>query len=98
MDKVIYLNNLYDYYGVLLNERQQEIFKYYYFDNLSLSEISENENISRNAISKQLKNICLKLNDYETKLGLYKKTQELNKIIANLDKETNKKIKEIIGG
>ena len=39
MKKEIYYNNLFDYYGELLTEKQQEYFKYYYFDNLSLSEI-----------------------------------------------------------
>ena len=57
MEKEIYYNNLFDYYGELLNEKQQEYFKYYYFDNLSLSEIADNLNLSRNAIHKQLKQI-----------------------------------------
>lgn len=42
MDKVIYLSNLFDYYGKLLSEKKQNYFKDYYFKNLSLSEISEN--------------------------------------------------------
>ena len=42
MQKQILLTILYDYYGVLLTEKQQNYFKDYYFNNLSLSEISEN--------------------------------------------------------
>ena len=55
MDKVIYLINLFDYYGELLTPKQQAYFKDYYFNNLTLSEIAENENVSRNAIHKQIK-------------------------------------------
>ena len=50
-----YVIVLYDYYGELFNDKQKEYFEYYYFDNLSLQEISENLNISRNAIHKSLR-------------------------------------------
>ena len=73
MDNRIYLINLYDYYGDLLTDKQKEYFEDYYFDNLSLAEISENNNISRNAIHKQLKEVTLKLENYEKKLMLFQK-------------------------
>ena len=52
---------------------QKKYFEEYYFNNLSLSEISENEGKSRNAIHKNIKNVVSKLYDYEEKLGLYKR-------------------------
>ena len=55
MDKTIYLSNLFDYYGELLTDKQQAYFKDYYFNNLTLSEIAENEDVSRNAVHKQVK-------------------------------------------
>ena len=55
MDKRNYLIILYDFYGELLNDKQKECFEDYYFNNLSLGEISENYDISRNAIHKTLK-------------------------------------------
>ena len=55
MEKEVYLTILFDYYGKLLTEKQQRYFSYYYFDNLSLGEIKDNLNISRNAIHTQLK-------------------------------------------
>ena len=73
MDNRIYLINLYDYYSELLTDKQREYFEDYYFDNLSLAEISENNNISRNAIHKQLKEVTLKLENYEEKLMLFQK-------------------------
>jgi predicted DNA-binding protein YlxM (UPF0122 family) len=72
---------LYDYYGELLSEIQREYFEEYYFDNLSLSEISENLSVSRNAIHKSLKNIESLLFDYEDKLKIYYKTNKIEEII-----------------
>ena len=55
MEDLVVLGILFDYYGELLNDKQKEYFKSYYFDNLSLQEISDNMNVSRNAVSKELK-------------------------------------------
>jgi len=55
MEETIHLNNLYDYYKELLTEKQKQYFEDYYQNNLTLSEIAENNNISRNAVHKQLK-------------------------------------------
>ena len=96
MDNRIYLINLYDYYSELLTLKQKEYFEDYYFDNLSLAEISENENISRNAVHKQLKETIAKLENYEKKLKLYQKGLEIKEIIKNLDKKTKEQIEELI--
>ena len=52
IDRLLYLNNLYDLYGSLLTNKQQIYFKEYCFNNLSYGEISEKYGISRNAIFK----------------------------------------------
>lgn len=72
---------LYDYYESLLSNKQKEYFSLYYFDNLSLSEISENIGVSRNAIHKSLKSIETLLLDYEDKLKIYNKTMKIEEII-----------------
>ena len=59
---------LYDYYGELLTDLQKEYFEDYYFSNLSLSEIAENNNVSRNAVHNQIKVCEEKLENYEEKL------------------------------
>ena len=82
-NKILYLNDLYDYYGVLLNEKQQEYFEDYYFNNLTLSEIAENNSISRNAIHKQIKEAESKLETFENKLGLLNKKKEIQNIIKD---------------
>ena len=88
MEKLIYLNNLYDIYGVLLTKKQQTYFEEYYFNNLSYGEISEKYNISRNASFRQLKIIEEKLLDYEEKLKIFYKKEKLNVIINNIDDST----------
>lgn len=90
MEKLLYLNNLYDLYRELLTVKQQKYFEEYFFDNLSFGEIAEKYKISRNAAFKQLKVIEEKLLDYEEKLKLYYKKTKINDIIKEIE---DKKIK-----
>ena len=92
-EEELYLVTLYDYYKGLLTLKQRHYFEDYFFDNLSLSEIGENYSISRNAVSSQLLKIKEKLLEYENILNLYKKNEEIKKI---LDSETFKKIEDLI--
>ena len=85
MENRDYLIILYDYYGELLKEDDKVYFEDYYFDNLSLGEIAENESVSRNAIHKHIKNAEIKLLEYEEKLNLYKKECELKRKINNIE-------------
>lgn len=96
MDKKIYLNNLYDYYGSLFTDKQQRYFEDYYFADLSLSEIAENNQVSRNAVHGQIKIVEEKLLFYEEKLKLYEKSLKIKDLIQGLDQETRKKIEEWI--
>lgn len=95
MDERIYLIDLYDIYGELLDDKKKEYFESYYFDNLSLGEISENLDVSRNGVHKQLKVIEDKLKFYEEKLGLYKKRKELRSIIDICSDEIKEKLEKI---
>ena len=81
MKERIYLNNLYDIYGELLDSKKKEYFEMYYFDNLSLQEISDNLGVSRNAIFKKIKNAEAKLLFYEEILELFNKKEVLNEVI-----------------
>lgn len=81
MEDRVYIISLYDYYGKLLTEKQQNYFEDYYFDNLTMEEIAENDDVSKNAISKQLINIKEKLNYYESILKLYSNKLEIEKVL-----------------
>ena len=90
-----YLIILYDFYGELFNEKQKLYFENYYLENLSLSEISENLGVSRNAIHKVIQSMEEKLLFYEEKLELYKKNKIIYDIINLVDDD---KIKEMLKG
>lgn len=87
MDKQDKLILLFDYYGDLLSDLQKNYFESYYFDNLSLAEIGENYNVSRNAVSKDLKLATEKLNNFEDKLKIISRDDKLRKIICKLDND-----------
>ncbi len=92
----LYLISLYDIYGDLLTEKQREYFEDYYFNNLTLSEMSENYEVSRNAIHKQLKETETKLNKYENTLSILKKNERIKDIIKNCDEKIKEDILEIL--
>lgn len=96
MDKTIYYNNLYDYYGSLLTDKQREYFEDYYFNDLSLAEIAEKLNVSRNAAHGQIKNVIEKLDYYEESLKLYEKQLKIMKILDKVDMKIKKEIEELI--
>lgn len=97
MENRDYLIILYDYYGELLSDDNRKYFEDYYFDNLSLSEIAENNSISRNAVHKHIKSTEEKLMFYEEKLKLYEKEKIIRKKLENIkDGDLRKKILEIL--
>lgn len=81
---------LYDIYGSLLTLKQRTYFEEYYFKNLTLSEISNKYNISRNAIHKQIKISEEKLIELENILKINKKDKLLKEIIDNIKDESVK--------
>lgn len=96
MDRKIYLNNLYDYYYLLFTDKQREYYEAYYFNDLSLAEIAENNNVSRNAVHGQIKNVEEKLEFYEKALGLYSKSIKIKELITEVDSDIKKQIEELI--
>ena len=88
MEKNIHISMLLETYGKLLTEKQYDVIDLYYNQNLSLSEIAEEEDITRQGVRKNLVDAENKLLDYEKKLQLLKQKQERNKIIEELLKET----------
>ncbi|HOK39954.1 MAG TPA: sigma factor-like helix-turn-helix DNA-binding protein [bacterium] len=66
---------LFDIYKNILTEKQQNIFQLYYDNDYSEKEIAKELNVSKQYISKTLKIIEKKLEDYEKKLKLLKKAK-----------------------
>lgn len=94
MKDVVYMNKLYDCYGNLLTDKQKEYFEDYYINNLSISEISENNGVSRAAAHKNIKDLESKLQQFENNLKLIEKFNKILELVENTD--LYDKIKRII--
>ena len=82
MEETLYLTSLYEYYKELLTDTERSYFEDYYFENLTMEEIADNKEVSKNAISKTLKEVKNKLNDYESKLKLKSNYDSIKKILS----------------
>ena len=68
-DKLHFCNQLYDFYGALLTEKQRNCFIMRYLEDYSLTEIGEALQITPQAVADQLKRTAALLQNYEDKLG-----------------------------
>lgn len=96
VEKKDYYNFLYTYYQNLFTVKQKEVFESYYFEDYSLSEISESLGVSRNAVWDLLKKVEHNLDEYESKLGLYQKNKTLEQYLNDLMPYTTEEGKAII--
>lgn len=104
MEKKVQLGMLCDIYGKLLTKRQYNILNDYTNCDLSLTEIAENNNITRQAVNDIVKKGEIKLLEYEQKLGIMKKTIDQEKQIQNIllelskitDNSSDKKVEKIL--
>ncbi len=81
---------LYDFYGELLNEHQRNIYESYIIEDLSLSEIADEQGISRQGVHDLIKRCNKMLEGYEDKLHLVDKFMHIRedvKAINDLAKE-----------
>lgn len=79
------VNYLFDFYQTLLTPKQTKYMEMYYLDDLSLVEISELANVSRQAVYDNVKRTEEILESYESKLGLYSKFMKRTSLLDDLD-------------
>ena len=93
MEEKVKLSILCQLYGKLLAEKQYEFLNDYYNNDLSLSEIAENNSITRQAVRDIIKKGEKKLFEYEEKLLFMKRTlnqeKKIQKVLAELTKIQN---------
>ena len=81
MKDFVYYNELFEIYSALLTDKEKDTFKDYYCEDLSLSEIADNKNISRAAVQKMVSNVIDKLNYYENILKINKNNKTLKECL-----------------
>ncbi len=84
MYKKVEISMLIQIYGTLLTEKQLDILDNYYNMDLSLSEIAENNEITRQAVRDIIKKGEKKLFEFEEKLQIMKKMLKQEKQISNI--------------
>ena len=99
MSKNLLICDLLELYGKLLTEKQSRLLELYYFDDLSLSEIAENEGGSRQGAMDVIKRAEKELIKIEDTLGLYSRnnlqTKIIDELISVLDTD-NEKAKALV--
>lgn len=84
MEKKVQISMLIQIYGNLLTEKQLDILDNYYNMDLSLSEIAQNNEITRQAVRDIIKKGEKKLFEFEEKLQIMKKMLKQEKQISNI--------------
>lgn len=90
IEKRVEIGILGKYYNNLLTERQKNIVCMYVDNNLSLAEISEELNITRQAVKDALDNAVQILISTEEKLGFVKRDKKLKQSIDKIEDATLK--------
>lgn len=90
MEQLLYLSALFDFYGALLTEKQQECLKMHLFEDFSLSEIGEELGISRQAVYDNIHRSEKAMESYEGKLGLVARYQRERAVLAGVCQSVQK--------
>lgn len=86
IEKTTRMNFLFDFYQALLTDKQRSYMQLYYLDDLSLGEIAEEYNISRQAVYDNIRRTEMMLEEYEEKLNLFSKFEKDKKRLNSLCK------------
>lgn len=74
---------LLDYYGLLLPQKQRKLVEYYYCDDLSLAEISDNEGITRQGARDSIVRAVAKLREFEAAVGVLQRANRTKELLKN---------------
>ena len=84
MEKIVEQGLLYDFYGELLTEHQRNIYEGVVFNDMSLSEIAEEQGISRQGVHELVKRCNKILAGYEEKLKLVQKFNQTKQMVEEI--------------
>ena len=106
MEQILEYTLLYDFYGELLTEHQQQVFQAMAFDDLTCSEVAREQGISRQGVHDMFRRVIGILEGYEQKLHLVEqfvktreKVEEINRLAQKFfedgDAESIRRIQRI---
>ena len=84
MGKNLEISLLLDFYGDMLTEKQRDMVDYYYNDDLSLSEIAENEGITRQGVRDSIKRAEAQMLEMEERFGLARRFRKISADIEEI--------------
>lgn len=87
LEKTLLANRLFDFYGPLLTEKQREIFRLYYREDWSLSEVAGAMECSRQAVHDGLQRSLERLREYEEKLSLIETFNDRQETLSALKQQ-----------
>lgn len=87
MDKNLTFGLLLDFYGGLLSQRQYDIMNFYYNEDLSLGEISDEIGISRQGVRDAVQKAQKLLIQFDEQLGLVKRFDEIKASVEEIKNE-----------
>ena len=96
MPKDLFVSSLLDVYGYVLNQKQRRVLEYYYNDDLSLSEIAENEGITRQGVADLIKRSEAQLRQLESDCGYCEKFMKLKSLSEAFRQTENSDLCEMI--
>ena len=97
IEKTIRYTKLFNLYSGLLSDAQKDILYDYFFLDLSISEISENKDISRAAVEDALSKGTKKLDSFENSVKSLEKSEKIRSKVEELSKlAANEEEKKII--
>jgi|AntRauTorcE11897_2_1112592.scaffolds.fasta_scaffold00001_69 predicted DNA-binding protein YlxM (UPF0122 family) len=90
LQKSLEISFLNEFYGKLLTQKQQNILVEYYYNNMSLAEIAENNKVSRQAVLDSLRKSEKQLKHFESILQLVKKDNQLKQKVKQIVDKNDK--------
>ena len=96
MGKNLKICALLDVYGPFLSEKQRSLAEHYYYEDLSLGEIAENEGITRQGVRDLIKRAEQQLLRFEEECGWSQKFSALRQAAEKLDRNLHGEIIDII--
>ena len=77
---------LFDFYGDMLTDRQKEFFDLYYNEDLSLAEIAENYDITRQGVRDVIVRAEGIMQELEDKTGIIRRFQKMQSQLSDIDR------------